>query len=375
MDWERIKERLEAVLQAPMHIYLLPEAEWNRLIEEQQEEDQSSFNNFNRSVLRGQEVLFYLAKENKDIRILQVSEIPLTAAERKLVELALESKQTQERKHWGSYLSEDERKAHQLREWLLQQLERGATHAELPDALASQSSLYSTKIPLLLYGDYSQNQSVSYAELKKLLESFFEAEIILIPLMDKEWLILAPEGLLTSGSEERDGDDEESVEQILDALGSGLFEMLANEWVGECHLAIGYPVKPAKSLFGSILQLRETIMLGRSFHVGSFVHLPWELRLEKLLHLIHEDEKNEFLEQVLRGTDHALDSETVTTLEHFFALDCNVSETAKKLYIHRNTLLYRLDKFKHETGLDVRTFNHAVLVRLALLLYKVTKRK
>lgn len=52
-----------------------------------------------------------------------------------------------------------------------------------------------------------------------------------------------------------------------------------------------------------------------------------------------------------------------------------MSETAKKLYIHRNTLLYRLDKFKNETGLDVRTFHDAVLVKLALVLYKVTKRK
>jgi len=371
MDWERIKERLEAVLRAPMHIYLLPEAEWNRLAGEQHEGQES----FSRSVIRGQDALFYLAKENKEIRVLQVSEIPLTSSERQLVELMLESKQTQERKVWGSYLSEDERKAHQLREWLLHQMDRGLTHAELPDTLAAQSSLYSTKIPLLLYGDYSQNQSVSYTELKKLLESFFEAEVTLIPLLDKEWLILAPEGLLTSGSEERDLDEEESIEQTLDALGSGLYEMLANEWIGECHLAINYPVKPAKLLFTAILQLRETIMLGRSFHVGSNMHLPWELRLEKLLHLVQEEEKAEFMEQVLRGTDHALDAETVTTLEHFFALDCNVSETAKKLYIHRNTLLYRLDKFKQETGLDVRTFNHAVLVRLALLLYKVTKRK
>ncbi|MZQ82656.1 PucR family transcriptional regulator [Paenibacillus sp. 5J-6] len=371
MDWERIKERLEAVLQTPMHVSLISEADWLHLSEEQAEYPAS----FCRSIERGQDILFYLAKEHKDIRVLQVAGAKLTASERKLVEMTVESKQTQEKKQRGTYLSEDERKAHQLRDWLLQQMELGSTYAELPDALASQSSLYSTKIPLLLYGDYSQSQSVSYAELKKLLESFFESEIILIPLMDKEWLILAPEGLLTSGSEEREGDEEESVEQILDALGSGLYEMLANEWVGECHLAIDYPVKPAKSLFATILKLRETIMLGRSFHVGSFIHLRWELRLEKLLHLIEEEEKAEFLEQVLRGTDHALDAETVTTLEHFFTLDCNVSETAKKLYIHRNTLLYRLDKFKNETGLDVRTFNHAVLVRLALLLYKVTKRK
>ncbi|TXK83662.1 CdaR family transcriptional regulator [Paenibacillus sp. N3.4] len=371
MDWERMKERLEAVLQVPMQISLLPEADWNRLVHEEEESPGSS----GRSVLRDQDVLFYLAKEDKEFRILEIAAAELTTSERRLVELTVESKQTVDKKQWGAYLSEDERKAYQLKDWLLEQMERGSTHAELPDALASQSSLYSTKIPLLLYGDYSQSQSVSYAELKKLLESFFESEIILIPLLDKEWLILAPEGLLTSGSEEREGDEEESVEQTLDALGSGLYEMLANEWIGECHLAIDYPVKPAKSLFATILKLRETIMLGRSFHVGSFIHLRWELRLEKLLHLVQEEEKAEFLEQVLRGTDHALDAETVTTLEHFFTLDCNVSETAKKLYIHRNTLLYRLDKFKNETGLDVRTFNHAVLVRLALLLYKVTKRK
>ncbi|MDT2192264.1 helix-turn-helix domain-containing protein [Paenibacillus larvae] len=78
---------------------------------------------------------------------------------------------------------------------------------------------------------------------------------------------------------------------------------------------------------------------------------------------------------MLGGIDHVLDTETQTTLEQFFGLDCNVSETAKKLYIHRNTLLYRLDKFKQETSLDVRNFHHAVLVKIALLLYKVTNRK
>ncbi|UJF33081.1 PucR family transcriptional regulator [Paenibacillus hexagrammi] len=373
MEWERMKERLEAVLHAPMKIGLLPEAQWNRIIEEFQEHNGTKQSV--RSVESDGDVLFYINKESSEIRVLRIAATGLSATERGLVELMLESKQAPEKKTKISYVSEDERKAHQLRDWLLDQMQKGFTHAELPDTLASQSSLYSSKIPLLLYGDYSQNQRVSYIELKKLLESFFESEVTLIPLLEKEWLILASESLLTSGAEEREGDEEESVEQILDAIGSGLYEMLANEWMGEYHLAIHYPMKPAKAMFSTILQLRETIMLGRSFHVGSFIHLPWELHLEKLLHMVQEHDKADFLEQVLRGTDYVLDAETVTTLEQFFALDCNVSETAKKLYIHRNTLLYRLDKFKQETGLDVRTFNHAVLVRLALLLYKVTKRK
>ncbi|SEC38940.1 helix-turn-helix domain-containing protein [Paenibacillus sp. GP183] len=369
MDWERMKARLEAVLNTSMQIGLIPETEWNRLVQQEGQEAPV------KSVIRDHDILFYLTKEQGEVRILQAADAMITASERQLVELMVESKLQDERKHWMSYISDDERKANQLREWLLQQMEHSRTSVELPDMFVSQSSLYSTKIPLLLYGDYSQNLQVSYTDLKKLLESFFEAEIILIPLMEKEWLILGSEALLASGDDDREDHHEESMEQGLDAIGSGLHEMLANEWVGDCHLAIHYPIKPAKSLLSTILQLRETIMLGRTFHVGRFIHLPWQLHLEKLLHRVEEDEKNEFLDRVLRGGDYVLDSETMMTLDHFFALDCNVSETAKKLYIHRNTLLYRLDKFKNETGFDVRSFNHAVLVRLALLLYKVTKRK
>ena len=100
MDWEHVKERLEAVLQSPMQISLIPESEWQHLVEEQGENQES----FSRSVIRGQDVLFYLSKEHKDIRILQVSEAKLTSSERKLVELTIESKQTVEKKQFGSYL-------------------------------------------------------------------------------------------------------------------------------------------------------------------------------------------------------------------------------------------------------------------------------
>jgi sugar diacid utilization regulator len=368
MDWERMKERLEAVLNAPMQISMIPETEWLRLAQHETQEAAV------KSVVRDHDILFYLSKEKGQVRILQAAEVLITASERQLVELMVESRYFDEQKLEISYLSEDERNANQLREWLFQQIKQGYTSVELPEAVVSLSSLYTTKIPLLLYGDYLQNQRVSYTEFKKLLESFFGEDITLIPLMEKEWLILGSEGLLTGGDEDRDG-AEETIEQSLEAIGAGLYEMLANEWVGDCHLAIQFPIKPAESLLSTVLQLRETIMLGRTFHVGSFIHLPWQLHLERLLHGLGEEEKGKFVDQVLRGSDYLFDAETLLTLEYFFTLDCNVSETAKKLYIHRNTLLYRLDKFKNETGFDVRTFNHAVLVRLALLLYKVTKRK
>jgi carbohydrate diacid regulator len=98
------------------------------------------------------------------------------------------------------------------------------------------------------------------------------------------------------------------------------------------------------------------------------------LQLERLLNSIPEAQRSKYLEQSLKRADLFVESEMLSTLDTFFTLDCNVSETAKKLYIHRNTLLYRLDKLKQETGLDVRQFRDAVLVKIILLLYKVTKR-
>ncbi|WP_309123061.1 helix-turn-helix domain-containing protein [Paenibacillus sp.] len=295
----------------------------------------------------------------------------LTASERKLVELLLENGPRPESKPGGGG-TDDERLAAALADWIVERLEQGDQDADLPDSFVRWSMLVGSKVPLLVYGDYPERlPSSSYADLKKLLKTFFEAEVALIPLHNKMWLILADASLL---SEEREG-EEESVEEALSALASGLQDMAASEWVGECHVATTYPFSPAGSLVHTVATLRETLELGRNFRQSSNIHLPWELRLETLLDAVPKRAKNRFLEGVLRRAEPSFDPEMLQTLEAFFTENCNVSDTAKRLYIHRNTLLYRLDKFKQETGMDVRDFEHAVLVRLALLLYKVTKRK
>ncbi|TDF97009.1 PucR family transcriptional regulator [Paenibacillus piri] len=371
MDWEPLRQQLEQILKGHVTLSKWTWDQWQRHAEAESKDKGT----VPKSLKQAGHCFFFVNREGHEVQVLQIDAERVTPAERQLVELMLEARRAQEAKLPVS-ISEEERQAGAVRDWFKQQQDLGLVNAEMPDNLVSQMSLYSTKIPLLLYGDYSQSRRVSYQELKKLLESFFDAEMILIPLMDKEWLILGSEKMLSmDAADERDYGEEDSLEDTLGAIGFGLHEMLENEWVGECHLAIHYPMMPAKSLYSTVLQLRETMMLGRTYHLGSNMHLPWMLQLEKLINLIPEAEKTNFLERVLKRLDVALDSETMTTLEHFFQLDCNVSETAKKLYIHRNTLLYRLDKFKQETGLDVRTFNDAVLVKIALLLYKVTKRK
>lgn len=375
MDWEHIVEQLKDVLQVPIKREAITAEEWRGLVGKQQGGSREAV----RSAVKDQMVFYLLGElDGSQVDVLQVEEVLITPSEKKLLELLIEagSKKEAAPARLASPVSEDERKALQVRDWLLQSLESGETRADMPELLASQLSLYAPRIPFLLYGDYSDNHMVTYMELKRLLESFFEAEVLLIPLMEKEWLILGSESLLTaSQDDEREDEEEESMEEALSSICGGLYEMLSNEWVGECHVTINYPKTPATSLLSTVHEMREAIRLGKMYHVGTNLHFPWNMYMEKLLYAVPDYERNLFVDQVLRGIDHVLDPEMLSTLEHFFALDCNVSETAKKLYIHRNTLLYRLDKFKQETGKDVRTFSNAVLVKTALLLYKVTKRK
>jgi sugar diacid utilization regulator len=267
--------------------------------------------------------------------------------------------------------SDSERRSRALGEWIVQQAAIGDTET-VPSSLAADGRLYAEMIPFLLEADHATEAS-AFGELQKLLASFLDEEVIVIPLKGQEWLVLAPVSLMRDTLDERD-DQTEMLEDSLASIGSGLQEMLASEWIGECHLAVGRPIKPVKSIVQSVMLLHETIELGRIFEMGSNIHLPWNMHLERLLISIPENVRLRYVEQAFGRSDVFLEPETISTLETFFALDCNVSETAKKLYIHRNTLLYRLDKLKQESGLDVRVFREAVLMKIILLLYKVTKR-
>lgn len=66
----------------------------------------------------------------------------------------------------------------------------------------------------------------------------------------------------------------------------------------------------------------------------------------------------------------ALDEDTLDTINRFFENNLNVSETARKLYVHRNTLVYRLEKVKKITGLDLREFEDAILFKVAVMVKK-----
>lgn len=368
MIWGQMKERLAEILSAPVSLRTITNDQWLKLVKRIGESPSLC-----KSVKQDQETLFYLQATQEELLLLVVGNSELTQSERSLIELSIESGTTS-----GSLLndirknvSDDRSAVIELRDWVLGQIERGSENPEVPDSLALAPLLSKRVIPLLLATDKQLQGTAPYDAFKKLLKQFFGTEVMLIPLEDKEWIILATNELLNNECIEENG----SVEEQLDALAMGLHEMLASEWALESHISVFHPIVPVNQIVATINRLREAIMVGRMFHANSNVHLPWEIHLESLLYFIPDKRKSAYLEQLLAGTEGILDVEMQTTLGRFFELDCNVSETAKQLFIHRNTLLYRFDKFKQETGFDVRSFSDAVLVRIALELYKVTKRK
>ena len=78
-----------------------------------------------------------------------------------------------------------------------------------------------------------------------------------------------------------------------------------------------------------------------------------------------------FLNEVFKKESiDVLDQETIYTIQKFFENNLNVSETSRQLYVHRNTLVYRLDKVEKLTGLDLRIFEHAIVFKVAMMVKK-----
>ncbi|ANY73511.1 PucR family transcriptional regulator [Paenibacillus ihbetae] len=323
------------------------------------------------------EIWIPIQTQQKPWIVIAAAQGDLTVSEIRLIELWLSALRGASSLNAKSGTkAEEERSAQQLGAWLKERLDAGEQVAELPEEVPIRLSLSADMVPFLLLNESEHAPAPSYKALQRLLRSYFDGDIVLVPLHEKEWLILAQQQLLVGIIDDKEELTADGDQESLALFCMGLYELISTEWVGDFHISAIPAVNALHALPQAVNMLRETMTIGRTFQVKEHIHLSTGLHLERLVYSIPEYQRNLFLREYAAGhTDLFEDSETLSTLESFFELDCNVSETAKHLYIHRNTLLYRLDKIKQETGLDVRSFSDAVLVKITLLLYKVTKRK
>ncbi|GHU53619.1 hypothetical protein FACS1894132_06280 [Clostridia bacterium] len=154
-------------------------------------------------------------------------------------------------------------------------------------------------------------------------------------------------------------------------LADTILSTLSGEIFITANIGIGTPVVGIKDLSVSFKEAAQALEVGKVFDTEKPVVSYANLGIARLIYHLPETLCRTFLNEVFkRGSVESLDQETLFTIHKFFENNLNVSETSRKLFVHRNTLVYRLEKIKKLTGLDLREFDHAIVFKIALMVKK-----
>ncbi|MBQ9921527.1 MAG: helix-turn-helix domain-containing protein, partial [Clostridia bacterium] len=141
-------------------------------------------------------------------------------------------------------------------------------------------------------------------------------------------------------------------------------------------IGIGTVVNNIKDLARSYKEAQVSIEVGKVFDTEKTIINYDNLGIGRLIYQLPTTLCEMFLHEVFkRGTIENLDRETLITIQAFFENNLNVSETSRKLFVHRNTLVYRLEKIRKITGLDLREFDNAITFKVALMVKKYLSSK
>ncbi len=157
----------------------------------------------------------------------------------------------------------------------------------------------------------------------------------------------------------------------IDRGATGLESFLVKEGMKNVRVAYGTVVKEIKDVSRSYKEARMALDVGKIFFSDRNVVAYSELGIGRLIYQLPIPLCRMFIREIFGGkSPDDFDEETLTTINKFFENSLNVSETSRQLFIHRNTLVYRLDKLQKATGLDLRVFEDAITFKIALMVVK-----
>lgn len=157
----------------------------------------------------------------------------------------------------------------------------------------------------------------------------------------------------------------------LEKLARSIVDTLSGEFYTHCVVGIGTIVDTIKDLASSFKEAQIAIEVGKVFDTEKTIVCYEKLGIARLIYQLPTTLCETYLKEVFKmGSIESLDQETLFTIQKFFENNLNVSETSRKLFVHRNTLVYRLEKIKKLTGLDLREFEHAIVFKIALMVKK-----
>ena len=146
---------------------------------------------------------------------------------------------------------------------------------------------------------------------------------------------------------------------------------LCDELGVRCVIGISTNAHHLRELADRYKEAQVAIDVGKVFEEGKTVICYESLGLGRIIYQLPTTLCEMFLNEVFKKNPiETLDEDTLETINKFFENNLNVSETSRKLYVHRNTLVYRLEKIKKLTGLDLREFDHAIVFKVAMMVKK-----
>ena len=154
----------------------------------------------------------------------------------------------------------------------------------------------------------------------------------------------------------------------LEKIAVNVEDTLKNELRIKTIIGIGTVAEHLRELADSYKEAQTAIEVGKVFDTEKSVMHYENLGIGRLIYQLPTTLCEIFLHEVFKKNSlDSLDQETLFTINKFFENSLNVSETSRKLFVHRNTLVYRLEKIRKLTGLDLRQFDHAIVFRVALM--------
>ena len=157
----------------------------------------------------------------------------------------------------------------------------------------------------------------------------------------------------------------------LEKLARSIADTVSSEFYTTVNVGIGTIVTHVRNLSKSFKEAQTALEIGKVLDVEQPIIRYDDLGIARLIYQLPVNLCDMFMREVFKKCSiDSLDRETLYTVQKFFENNLNVSETSRKLFIHRNTLVYRLDKIYKLTGLDLRIFDHAITFKVAMMVKK-----
>lgn len=164
---------------------------------------------------------------------------------------------------------------------------------------------------------------------------------------------------------------ENAKKEEIESIANQIIDTVTTEAMVNIKVGVGTIASNLKDIAKSYKEARIALEVGKVFDEDKYIISYDNLGLARLIYQLPNTLCELFLSEVFKKDSiDSLDTETLYTIQKFFDNNLNISETSRQLYVHRNTLVYRLDKVRKITGLDLRMFDHAIVFKVAMMVKK-----